>query len=80
MKVEPSGTFASIHSPASRPPGSPPDPASALPSSGTSILATVAMRRVVLTMPGHGGQRVPRLLSARPASTASGAAIGSRYW
>src|SRR5689334_13759084 len=93
IKVAPVGMFIAIHCPASRPPGTPPVPATKVPDvagvmicilesrSESAIIATV----VVLISPllirmrekerSSGHQRA----IARPANTAIGGAMGSRY-
>ena len=79
--VAPSGTLSATHWPASRPPGSPPVPASDDAACDgwifdhfgtTSDSATAATAAY--------SQRRGSAASARPASSASSGAAGSRYW
>src|SRR5262245_36629688 len=90
--TDPLGVLAANHLPVSRPPGTPPDPARKVADSvwrtddqlGTSRLSvTTAITPARAAMARRGARsRAGRGRSTRPraASTATGAAIGSRYW
>src|SRR3954451_13563995 len=93
----PAGTFLATHSPASRPPGTPPVPARKLEPvvagwTWTQVVtarlitrtpATTARSAVVVTVTAfarHVTSRAGRLTTTIAASTATGTAMGSRYW
>ena len=78
MKFAPRGTCESIQSPASRPAGSPPAPASTVRCSVDATRATLTASRLTQTSASTGRIRLPT--SGRAASTATGATIGRRYW
>src|SRR5215212_3220354 len=93
MKVAPLGIFFSIHCPASRPPGTPPVPATKAPDvagvmiwmlesrSESAIIPTVVVliNALLIRMREKEISSGHHLASARPANTAIGGAIGSRY-
>src|SRR4030088_1988163 len=89
----PSGRFALIHSPVSRPPGTPPEPARNVGvgvgftacQDGTAILIPTPRTTAMRVARASGGRsadnpgNVPRT-TVRAASTAMIGAIGRRYW
>src|SRR6266508_7018701 len=93
MKVAPVGIFLSIHCPASRPPGTPPVPATKVPDvagvmscklerrSESAIIPTVVVliRPLLIRIPEKEKSSGHQRAMARPASTAIGGAIGSKY-
>src|ERR1700680_1479001 len=87
------GTFAPTHRPASRPPATPPDPARNVPDDDGVIFWIVGSRRLrpmaAMATPLTIGDtpverssrpRMGRRARDRAASSATGVAIGSRYW
>src|SRR6185503_5063854 len=94
INVAPAGMFSFTHSPASRPPGTPPVPATNIPvvegvmictlesNNEKAITATanvlIQLLRIRKAMTGKSSGHQRAI--ALPASTAMGGAIGSRYW
>src|SRR5689334_17007389 len=93
ISVAPAGILLSIHWPASRPPGTPPVPATNVPDVAGVISFTLARRSEIAMSPTVVVLIKPRLIRileiimssghqramARPARTAIGGAMGSRY-
>src|SRR5215213_8992334 len=94
INVAPTGIFSRTHSPASRPPGTPPVPAINFPVVEGRIIFTLEIkmesaiiRSVVVLIQLRRIRKLKIEKSsghqwaiARPASTAIGGAIGSKYW
>src|SRR6266545_7409340 len=92
MKVAPAGIFLSIHCPASRPPGTPPVPATKVPDvsgvmsctlerrSESAIIPTVVVliRVLLIRMPEKERSSGHQRAIALPANTAIGGAMGSK--
>src|SRR5215216_7511249 len=94
INVAPTGMFSRIHSPDSRPPGTPPVPATKVPVVDGLIICTLESKSDKAITPTVnvliqllGIRQVTKDTSsghqramALPASTAMGGAMGSKYW
>ena len=93
IRVAPAGMFFAIHCPASRPPGTPPVPATKVPDvagvmscilesrSESAIIPTVVVliNALLIRIPEKERSSGHQRASALPAKTAIGGAMGSKY-